>query len=460
MQQTALGFKGNWKKSRPSGFHKHLCTVGPDRHKVSTQSADGNLVSTSAGPHSVAISNSAPAPLRFVARQPILTITEQVFGYELLFRDGIENCFNNSDADGAARSTLDSSILVGLDIICQGRYAFVNCTRDVLLKNYPTLLPATGTVVEVLETVLPDAYVAAACDNLRRQGYLIALDDFVMNDPRHALTDRADIIKVDLKATTPGEQKTLVQRYGKRCRMLAEKVESREEFHATRDLGYVYFQGYFFQRPEVMHTRDIPSSKVNYLRMLQVVSASELDLRQVEQLVKSEASICYRLLRYLNSAAFGFAQEIHSVRHALNILGEREIRRWVRLVATVAAGQNKSSELVFAALVRGRFCELLGSRVPHGEADLFLMGLMSLMDAILEAPMEAVLEKLPLEADIKNVLLGHPSRLRLIYRLMLAQESGEWPAIADLAKAAHIDLVEIDNTYWRAMQWGRQVSGR
>jgi len=417
-------------------------------------------VSTSAGSGSLTINDSARAPLRFVARQPILTTAEQVFGYELLFRDGIENCFNNSDPDSAARSTLDSSILVGLDTICEGHYAFINCTRNVLLNNYPTLLPAKGTVVEVLETVPPDAYVAAACDKLRKQGYLIALDDFVMNDPRQALTGTADIIKVDLKATTPAEQKILVQRYGKRCRMLAEKVESREEFHATLDLGFVYFQGYFFQHPEVMQTRDIPNSKVNYLRMLQAVSSSELDFRQIEQLVKSEASICYRLLRYLNSAAFGFVQEIHSVRHALNILGEREIRRWVRLVATVAAGQQKSSELVFAALVRGRFCELIGARVPHGDADLFLMGLMSLMDAILEAPMETVLEKLPLEADIKNVLLGHPSRLRLLYRLMLAQESGEWPAIGDLAKAAHLDLEEVDNTYWRAMQWARQVGGR
>jgi c-di-GMP-related signal transduction protein len=404
--------------------------------------------------------DSAPPWVRFVGRQPILTSDEQVFGYELLFRDGVANSFTAPDGEAAARSTLDSSILLGLDVLCEDHYAFLNCTRDVLLHNYPVLLPAARTVVEVLETVPPDSYVAAACHNLRKRGYLIALDDFVANDPRSSLTGLADIIKVDLKGTSHDERRRLVEQYGKHCRMLAEKVETREEFRAMRQLGFIYFQGYFFQRPEVLQTRDIANNSLNYLRMLQAVSGTELDLRQIESLIKGEASICYRLLRYLNSALFSFGQEIHSVRHALSILGDREIRRWVRLVATIAAGQQKSTELVFSALVRGRFCELLSPRVPHGSADLFLMGLMSLMDAILEAPMEAVLEKLPLEADIKTVLLGRPSPLRLIFRLMLAQESGEWPAVAELARLTHLDAEEIDNSYWRAMQWARQVSGR
>jgi len=185
----------------------------------------------------------------------------------------------------------------------------------------------------------------------------------------------ADIIKVEMHLTTEEQRAGLIKQFGPwRCRMLAEKVETQEEFAKARDQGFVYFQEYFFRRPEMMGTHEMPANRLNYVRMLQEVSRAELDVPGLEELVKSEASVCYRLVRYLNSAAFGFKKEIHSVRHALSLLGERDVRRWVRLVAAVGAGQDKTSDLVLSALVRGRFCELLSAKVPHGESDLFLMG--------------------------------------------------------------------------------------
>ena len=361
----------------------------------------------------------------FVARQPILTTDEKVFGYELLFRDGIEDFFRSPDSDAASRSTLNSSMLLGLDVLCDGRRAFVNCTREILLKDYVTLLPAGQTVVEILETVPADDLVVAACRRLKEAGYMIALDDFALGDPREPLTDLADIIKVDLRATSSDDAAAMVQRYGPwRCRLLAEKVETREEFMASKKAGFLYFQGYFFRRPEILTAHEIPANRLNYLRMLTAVSQPELDVRHLENLVKGEVSLCYRLLRYLNSAAFGFASEIHSVRHALSILGEREVRRWIRLVASLGAGQDKSSDLVLAALVRARFCELLSPKIQHGDSDLFLMGMLSLMDTILEIPMRQVLDNVPIDQECKAVLLGATSRLRPFYQLMLAQESG------------------------------------
>ena len=269
----------------------------------------------------------------------------------------------------------------------------------------------------------------------------------------------ADIIKVDLLLTTPAERAALVKRYGPwRCRMLAEKVETHTDFLAARDLGFVYFQGYFFRRPEVLKTHEMPANRLQYLRMMQEVSRPELDVSAIERLIKGEASICYRLLRYLNSAAFALNNEIHSVRHALALLGEREVRRWVRLVAAVGAGQDKTSDLVLTSLVRARFGELLAPLLPHGESDLFLLGLLSLIDAMLETPMAEVLDKLPLDHETKTVLLGQPSLLRPVYQLMLAHESGEWEAARQLAENLHLDSEQLASFYWQAQKWARELS--
>jgi c-di-GMP-related signal transduction protein len=399
-----------------------------------------------------------PKPLRYVARQPIVDKEENVFGYELLFRDGLENAFSG-DTDEASRATLDRSLLMGLDILCDGRRAFVNCTRDTLIKGLVTLLPSTTTVVEVLETVPADPDVIAACRSLKEAGYMIALDDYVADDPREALAEIADIIKVEMQLTTEPQRAEIIKRYGPwRCRMLAEKIETHGDFIRARDQGFVYFQGYFFRRPEMMNTRDMPANRLNYLRMLQEVSRPELDLNDLEKLIKAEASICYRLLRYLNSPMFGFKSEIHSVRHALSMLGERDVRRWVRLVAAVGAGQEKTSDLVLSALVRGRFGELLAPKVPHGESDLFLLGLLSLIDAMLEMPMAEVLERVPLDHETKAVLLGQPSVLRPVFQLMLAHESGEWQAAHALSQSLHLESEEVALHYWQAQQWAREVS--
>jgi len=385
-------------------------------------------------------------PLRYVARQPIVDREEKVFGYELLFRDGLENAFSG-DTDEASRATLDRSLLMGLDILCDGRRAFVNCTRDTLIKGLVTLLPSTMTVVEILETVPADPDVVVACRNLKEAGYMLALDDYVANDPREALAEMADIIKVEMQLTTEEQRLALIQQFGRRCRMLAEKIETQAEFVRARDQGFVYFQGYFFRRPEMMNTR-----------MLQEVSRPELNLARLEKLIKAEASVCYRLLRYLNSAIFGFKSEIHSVRHALSILGERDARRWVRLVAAVGAGQDRPSDLVLSALVRGRFGELLAPRVEHGQSDLFLLGLLSLIDAMLEMPMAEVLERIPLDRATKAVLLGQASVLRPVFQLMLAHESGEWEAAAELSRSMQMNSEDVAGYYWQAQQWAREVS--
>ena len=410
----------------------------------------------------VAAGDDKPSPQssrHFVARQPILKTDQKVFGYELLFRDGIENRFTGADPDHASRSVLDSSLLMGLDMLCDGRQAFINCTRGVLLNDYMTLLPPRQTVIEILENIPPDDSVVAACRNLKTAGYLIALDDFTHHDSRGALADIADIIKVDFRLTPPEELLGIVQRYGKRSQMLAEKVETQQEFRAAKQMGFVYFQGYFFCRPEMLPTSRLSPNQANHLRMLQAASRPELNLREIEELVKGEPSICYRLLRYLNSSLFGFSGEIRSVRHALTLLGERETRRWLHLVAALAAGQNKTSALVLAALVRARFCELLGKKVGRRDSDFFLLGLLSLMDAILDIPMTEIMKNISVNPECKAALLEQIGPSAPIYLLVLAQESGDWPRLAELAQQLHLGDEEIADDHWRAMEWARQMTG-
>ena len=330
--------------------------------------SDTRALTTSSG------TPAPPVPTRFVARQPIFDRKLHVVGYELLFRDGVENCFSGTDVDAACRSTLDSSWLMGFDILCSGALAFVNCTRQALLRGYATLLPSNSTVVEVLETVPPEAEILSACRALKSSGYLIALDDFVPNDAREPLVEVADIIKLELPATPRREWLKMVEYYETRgVRMLAEKVETQQEFAATQKAGFTYFQGYFFQKPVILATIEVPASQLHYLRMMQEAHKPELKWEELETLVKQEPSLCYRLLRYLNSPAFGFRNEIRSVRHALTILGEREIRKWVSVVAALALGKGKPGELVQTALLRAHFGELISRSFPIREPTIFCL---------------------------------------------------------------------------------------
>jgi len=403
-------------------------------------------------------SNSLALPgQRFVARQPILDRSQNVFGYELLFRNGVEDYFN-ADPELAARSTLDSSLLYGINMLCDKRRAFVNCTCEVLFKDLITLLPPHQTVAEILETVEPEDRVIAACKRLKAAGYLIALDDFAPNDPRLPLVEFADIIKVDIRATRPEERAGMMRRFGSpACKMLAEKLETPHEYRQARDMGFVYFQGYFFCRPEIVIGREVPASRLHYIRLLEMVSRREMDMRELEKMLKQEASICYRLLRYLNSPLFGFPLEIKSIRHAIAVLGEREMRRWIRLVVTVGAAEQRCSELVLMGLARARFCELLSNQL-QSNTDLFLLGLLSIMDAILEVSMEVLLEQLPVERETTMALLGQNSSLRPLYQLMLAQESGEWSQSSALAKQLKLLDEEVASTWWQALRWAQEAT--
>jgi len=402
-----------------------------------------------------------PSPC--IARQPILTAEERVFGYELLFREDPEqNCFV-SDGESATSATIDTLNAIGLDVLCEGMLAFVNCTHHMLLKEYFLLLPPDEVVVEIQETVPADESAVEACLRLKQGGYAIALDNFAPDDARESLVPYADFMKVDIRKIPPAESAGLAARYGnKGCRMLAQKVETRESFITARKNGFSDFQGYFFRRPERMRARQIPAHQANYLRLLRATSKPELDFVEIEGLVKREPALCHRLLRYLNSPLLGIPSYVQSIRHGLNLLGERELVRWIRMATTLVVGRDRPSDLVLSSLVRARFCELIGPKVKHGESDLFLLGMLSLMDAILEVPIGVVIEKLSLDPVTKAQLLCHKAGgttlLSPIYDLMVARETGDWEKVTGLGKQLNLSLYFVDKSYNDALRWAHEVT--
>jgi c-di-GMP-related signal transduction protein len=345
--------------------------------------------------------------MKYLARQPILNRARELFAYELLFRNGLQNSCDGLDLELASTSVMDTSFLIGFEKITAGHRMFINCPREFLLRDYISLFPPASVVVEILENIKPDKEVIEACKRLKQAGYAIALDDFVDSPDWAPLVALADILKVDFRLTGRTEQKAIVSRYAeKNIRMLAEKVETQEEYAAAMQMGYSLFQGYFFCRPELMQHRKLPSFKLAYLELLRAATAPEFDIQELALKIKHEASLTFRLLRYLNSAAFGLRSEIRSVAHALSLLGERELRKWIAVVSVGVLADGKPDELMTVPLIRGRFCELLAplAGMPAHANDLFLMGLLSVMDAILDQPLDSILAELPVRSEIKEAL--------------------------------------------------------
>lgn len=397
----------------------------------------------------------------FVARQPIFNEQERVFGYELLFRSGDDNFFHAADGDQASCQVIDHLLTVGQSLT-YGRNAFINCTRAFLINGYATLLPRTSTVVEVLENVEPDDEVLAACRRLKEAGYVIALDDVVSAENPTPFLDLADIIKVDFLQTATADRAALRRRFppSSGVRMLAEKVETREHFDEAVKLGYEYFQGFFFCEPQLVQGRRIPFFKPHYLRILQAVIRPELDFKEVENLIHREVSLCYKLMHYVNSAAFGLRTEVRSVRHALALLGESEVRKLVLLITTLSLAADKPPELIITALTRARCCELLASilKQPRQQVSaFFLMGLFSVMDALLGQPMSEVLEQIALPHEVKTALLGGESALHSVYEIVMAYEQANWDILSRKAAGIGLDETPVPDAYFEAVDWARKV---
>lgn len=396
--------------------------------------------------------------LGFVARQPIFDAGGHVSAYELLFRTGPENVFGGGDLDVASRSVINDSLEVyGLETLTGGRRAFVNVTRQVLVEGGFRRLPARYSVLELLETVTADEQVLAACAAARRDGYLIALDDFVLDESSAPLLDHADFVKVDFLATTVAQRAAWVPRLRRYpLHLLAEKVETPAQYEEALRTGFTHFQGFYFQRPEMLSARAIDPQKRAALRLVGELLDARTPFERLDSLVRRESKLCERLLADLNGAVEGRTQ-VASMREARRLLGDKSFRRWASMVALAMLGDDRPAEFTVTGLVRARFAEQLARTAHLDEGALFLAGMLSATDALLGRPLADVLACLEPPREARAALHEPDSRPGLALALVLAYERGDWTGVLLNADALEVDEDVIPECFRDALAWVHEV---
>lgn len=397
----------------------------------------------------------------FIARQPIFNAHLRLFGYELLYRGTEARNLQTSSADQATTSVLTSTFLTeGIDKISESRPCFINFTANLLLQNIASSFPRTQVVVEILEDVPPTPGIIKVCRELKQAGYTLALDDFIYDPSLEPLLELADIVKFDCLLTPVDTLlPTLKKLQRHQLKYLAEKIETRAEFEQARKLGFSYFQGYFFRRPERIGIREIAGSKLSLVNLLAEVNRKQTTVSRLETIIKNDVAISYKLLRYINSSYFYRLHKIDSVSHAITYLGGREMRRFVTLVIISELATDKPQELVRLALVRARFLELLmlKSAAPEKEDELFLLGLFSLLDAMLDVDMEYIGSRLPLSDNLHQALVAGTGPFGPFLQALLSYEEQDRQQCLTALRRIGVAPSQVGPIYLEAIDFARSL---
>jgi c-di-GMP-related signal transduction protein len=400
----------------------------------------------------------------YLARQPIFDAYRQVHGYELLYRASAENRFTATEGDHATSAVIARTFLsLGLDNVTGGKLSFINFPRQLLLEGVATALPHDRVAIEILEDVEPDAELIQAVERLKSLGYTVALDDFVLLKPEYEpLLALADVVKVDWRASDAKSREAIARRFSQHGpNLLAEKVETEAEFQNAVELGYRYFQGFFFAHPQMVSARELPAFKLTYLRLMKEIQQPNLDFDAIERIVKTESTLLHWVLKRVNSAAFGFRSRVNSIRQALLALGERELRKWVSVFCIAGMGEDRPQELLVQSYVRAYLCEELANRSPssryRGEA--FLVGMLSLLDAVIGRPLLELLKELPISPEARSALLENKGPLSTMLACTVAYERADWARVAELAELLDLPIGEVSAGYFEAIAQAQEVFG-
>jgi c-di-GMP-related signal transduction protein len=391
--------------------------------------------------------------LRYVARQPILDLQGKIYGYELLFRHGAETAFSG-DGEFATRTMIDNTVLFGLEKLTGSLPAFVNCTAEALIRGQVGLLPPSMTVLEILETVEPVPELVQACRHLKSLGFRLALDDFVWKPSLEPLIRIVDYIKFDFMLSGERERGEMLARLeGVPVILLAEKVETQRDYQRASAEGFTLFQGYYFCRPTLLTRRKVPANQISHIEVLRLLQQTPLDVPRASEAVKRDAALTYRLLRLVNSPACAMRQEVRSISAALMALGEDVFRRIATLAIASELNSGQPAEILRMAFVRARFCELAAAACGLNTLEQYLMGMLSMLPAMLRAPIEEILSALPLRTEIRSALLGEPNPERALLAWLEANEQGDWQTCDAVAREHRLDPQFLHRSYTDAMVW-------
>ncbi|WP_462154892.1 EAL and HDOD domain-containing protein [Pseudoalteromonas piscicida] len=394
----------------------------------------------------------------YAARQPIFDVQRELIGYELLFRDGLNNVFPEIDGDEATSRLVEGSqFTFGLDDLTNQRPAYINFTLETLAKGYVQMLAPEQVVVEILETVQPGKRLLACVKELKEQGYTLALDDYHHQNVWRHFFPYIDQIKVDLLATNLEQIhaiKAAIQDFPN-IDLVAEKVETYEQFELAKSLGFKYFQGFFFAKPEMVKTKALAPSELAMAELLYETSSVESDLARITQVFERDVNLSYKLLRYANSAVFKRRAEISTIKQALVVLGSEELKRLISLLFASQLNTEKPKELLSLSLLRAHFMEAIATKANKisDTGSTFLIGMMSLMDAILDDDMASLLTKLPLSQEIKSTLLKKPSAFGIYLDLAESMEKGDWDSVETMSKSLGVTSQNIAELYQKSQVW-------
>ncbi|HCG7157778.1 TPA: EAL domain-containing protein [Vibrio parahaemolyticus] len=400
----------------------------------------------------------------YVARQPIFNRKRQTLGYELLFRDGESNAYPAHIESNRAtyRLIVENFLSLGTNPVIASSRCFINFPHQSLVRRLPRSLPKNKIVVEVLETCQPTDDLLDAIRELYREGYLIALDDFTLTPEWRRFLPYVHIVKLDIMAMGLEKACELVKTHlAKRVKyhFLAERVETAEEFEQAKAAGFKFFQGYFFSKPLVSQTKYVSPEQVLALQLFREVCAPEPDFDRIESIITQDVALSYKLLRFVNTQITTLEVEISSFRQALIYLGQDKLKQFVSLVVASYISSNKPRELYNLSLQRAQFCELMSCYQPfsHLNEQGFMVGLLSILDAMLDLSIEALVKQLPLSDSVQQALLHRKGEYGVLISLEECYERADWHGVEKLSGQLGLSFDEVKASLSEAVRWSQSV---
>ncbi|ACJ34605.1 EAL and HDOD domain-containing protein [Anoxybacillus flavithermus] len=392
----------------------------------------------------------------YVGRQPILNRNDEVIGYELFYRSGEQNFYNAIDGDRATVDVLINSFMnIGIERLTNGARCFINFTEKLLKKGVPFHFPKHLIVVEILESIPYSSHLLHICKQLKGEGYVIALDDFIFSEQYIPLLPYVDIIKIDLsKQVNYRDFKYYIEQY--RIKLLAEKIETKEQLQHSKNEGFSYFQGYFFSKPIVVKEKSLPKiSFYSKLNLIKQINKNELNFDEIVQTIEKDPALTYRLLKTVNSFFLSKAPKIKSIRHAAALLGTNRLKSWLTVLTLQEPNEPFKNEIIVNSLIRAKTLEQLAclTHLSDEKDILFFMGICSSLDLLLQRPLKEILQELHVDEAIQHGLNGQTCIYSILYHLVIALETNDTNKLEEITTILNIDLSKAFVIYQQSIEW-------